>query len=63
MTDVIVDLEKELLEIKKINGKKVLSCKDAQSIAIKHGVQNNQVGTLCNKLKIKIVKCQLGCFK
>ncbi len=39
-----------------------ISCALAQKIAIENKVSMKQVGDLLNKLKIKIIQCQLGCF-
>lgn len=39
-----------------------ISCALAQKIALDNRVPMKQVGDLLNKLKIKIVQCQLGCF-
>ena len=39
-----------------------ISCAMAQKIAIENKVSMKQVGDLLNKLKIKIIQCQLGCF-
>ena len=39
-----------------------ISCAMAQKIAVENKVSMKQVGDLLNKLKIKIVQCQLGCF-
>jgi len=39
-----------------------ISCAMAQKIAIENKIPMNQVGNLLNKMKIKIIQCQLGCF-
>lgn len=39
-----------------------ITCALAQKIAIDNKVPMKQVGELLNKLKIKIIQCQLGCF-
>lgn len=39
-----------------------ISCTVAQKIAVENKVSMKQVGDLLNKLKIKIIQCQLGCF-
>lgn len=39
-----------------------ISCALAQKIAIKTKVPMKRVGDLLNQMKIKIIKCQLGCF-
>ena len=52
-------LEKEL-EASLVNGR--LSCAVAFKIAKKLKVTPRQVGNTANKLNIKIINCQLGCF-
>ncbi|WP_432401840.1 hypothetical protein [Wukongibacter sp. M2B1] len=42
--------------------KKYLDCAVAFKIAGKLNVDISTIGQLCNKEKIKISKCQLGCF-
>lgn len=44
-------------------GKRVLRCADAFRIAGECSAGLALVGQICNELKIKIVQCQLGCFK
>lgn len=44
-------------------GRYVLTCSQAFSIAREHGVEVGAIGQLCNREKIKIAGCQLGCFK
>ncbi|MHC4061473.1 MAG: hypothetical protein ACYSUC_11725 [Planctomycetota bacterium] len=43
--------------------KKELSCVEAFDIAERFGVEKLEVGRICNAYKIRIRKCQLGCFK
>ena len=52
-------LEKTLLEKSKENR---ITCKDALEIAETLSVSPAQVGEECDRLKIKISGCQLGCF-
>lgn len=40
-----------------------IACRQALKIAEEMGVSPRKIGALLNKLKIKIVSCQLGCFK
>lgn len=40
-----------------------LPCAVAQDLARKLGVPMISIGEAANELKIKISKCQLGCFK
>ena len=39
-----------------------LSCEAAHSIGKELNVPLQEIGKLCNELKIKISSCQLGCF-
>ncbi len=45
------------------DGRMTLACPAAFRIAEEFSVDIVSIGQLCNKLKIKIVQCQLGCFK
>ncbi len=42
--------------------KKFISCSQAFSIAEKLNVAPGEIGKECNKIGVKIMKCQLGCF-
>jgi hypothetical protein len=46
-----------------IDGKKKLTCGKAFQIAQKHSVSLKEIGDSCNDNKVKIAKCQLGCFE
>jgi len=39
-----------------------LTCAQAHALAKKLDVTLQELGALCNELKIKISACQLGCF-
>jgi hypothetical protein len=39
-----------------------LSCETAHELAKKLNISLQEIGALCNELKIKIAACQLGCF-
>ncbi|MEW5785478.1 MAG: hypothetical protein AB1767_10465 [Bacillota bacterium] len=39
-----------------------LPCRKAFALAAETGLEVAAIGKLCNKLKIKIIRCQLGCF-
>lgn len=39
-----------------------LPCKKARELAEGCGVSLSEIGRVANKLKIKIVECELGCF-
>ena len=45
------------------DGRLVLPCKRALGIAEDLDVPPAEVGHACNEQRIKIVGCQLGCFK
>ena len=52
-------LEQHLYEISKENR---IHCSTALAIAKSLGIPAGEVGKAANRLKIKISKCQLGCF-
>jgi hypothetical protein len=56
---VIPELEEEI-KSSLIDGR--LPCEIAFKVAKKMKVSPREVGEAANRLKIKIVKCQLGCF-
>jgi len=39
-----------------------LSCEKAHALAKEQDVSLQEIGKICNELKIKITACQLGCF-
>jgi hypothetical protein len=39
-----------------------LSCEKAHDLARELNVSLQEIGAVCNELKIKISACQLGCF-
>lgn len=39
-----------------------LSCENAHALGKELGVTLQEIGAVCNELKIKIKDCQLGCF-
>jgi hypothetical protein len=45
------------------DGRLTLRCGEAFGLAEKHGVAPAEIGRVCNEQHIKIVGCQLGCFK
>ena len=45
------------------DGKKRLPCPQAFKLSEDHGVPLKEIGAICNRNDIKIVSCQLGCFK
>ena len=42
--------------------RKKLRCQDALAIADRCEVSPGEIKKLCNRLEIKIIACQLGCF-
>ena len=44
------------------DGKQTLACADALRLANEYGVELSTIARICNAGKIKITKCQLGCF-
>jgi len=45
------------------DGKKRLACAQAFKLSQKHAISLKEIGEICNDHSIKIVSCQLGCFK
>jgi hypothetical protein len=45
------------------DGKRILSCPQAFRLAEEHNIPLSEIGEICNSNDIKIVGCQLGCFK
>ncbi len=58
MNAKLIESLKETAE--KNNGK--ITCAQAWEIADKFSVTKAEIGKQINELKIKITKCQLGCF-
>ncbi len=55
--------EEEVIErIKKASKNGKISCRAAHKVAGELNVSVRRVGKLINKLNLKIVACQLGCF-
>ena len=46
-----------------VKGVKKLSCGEAFRLAGELEIHVSEIGRICNKQKIKICNCQLGCFK
>ena len=51
---------RELIRDRQRDGK--LSCAEIFRIAEETGISRSRAGTIMNELKVKVVKCQLGCF-
>lgn len=49
-------------EIRRSSENNRLSCEKAHALAKELNVPLQEIGKLCNELKIKIAACQLGCF-
>ena len=50
----------EAIHLASVNNR--LSCEKAHELAKDLNTSLQQIGALCNELKIKIAACQLGCF-
>ncbi len=46
-----------------VNGKMKLPCTKAFQISRENGISLEEIGEICDEEKVKIVHCQLGCFK
>ena len=44
------------------DGRLIFSCAQAFKLADKHGMKLVDIAQVCDDNKIKLVKCQLGCF-
>ena len=44
-------------------GRKILSCSEASKLSQEHGISLKEIGEACNEHGIKIIECELGCFK
>jgi len=51
------------LTVKESASEGTLSCERALELAQELGVHPVEIGKTCNNLGIKIVACQLGCFR
>ncbi|MFH0974507.1 MAG: hypothetical protein V1874_01850 [Spirochaetota bacterium] len=45
------------------DGKKKLSCAQAIKISQDRNISLKEIGEICNSNSIKIIECELGCFK
>jgi len=48
---------------KEVEGRKRMPCAEALRLAAELGVQPGAIGRICHERNIKIVACQLGCFR
>ena len=44
-------------------GKKKLTCAQALKLSQEHDLSLREIGETCNRHSIKIIGCELGCFK
>ena len=49
-------------QAQEVDGRKKLACAQAFELANEFQVEVIEIGLICNRQKIKICKCQLGCF-
>jgi hypothetical protein len=57
------DLTNAVIErAQEIDGKKRLACAEAFRLSQELNAELAEIGRICNRQKIKICKCQLGCF-
>jgi hypothetical protein len=54
--------EKMIAAVQTASANKQLSCEKAHELAKELNISLQEIGALCNELKIKIAACQLGCF-
>jgi hypothetical protein len=54
--------EKMIEAVQMASVNKQLSCEKAHELAKELNTSLQEIGALCNELKIKIAACQLGCF-
>lgn len=45
------------------DGRRILRCADAFKVAEALDIPLREITRICNHHKVKIVQCQLGCFK
>ncbi len=58
------DITKALLKrVQEVDGRKKLQCAEAFELAQQFETGIIEIGRICNQHKIKICKCQLGCFR
>jgi hypothetical protein len=51
-----------LAKAQESKGKKKLTCSEAFELAKRFNVEVIEIGRVCNQRKVRICKCQLGCF-
>ncbi len=45
-----------------VEGRRVLTCAQALSLAAELGVEPARIGQICDQENIRLGRCQLGCF-
>jgi len=63
MNERIEPREAVVRAAREVDGRKVLSCSEAFELAEKLSLSRQAIGVLCNETGVRIVACQLGCFK
>jgi hypothetical protein len=56
LTRIVLDRSKE------VNGRRILACAEALSLAAELGVEPRRIGQVCDQENIRLGSCQLGCF-
>ena len=46
-----------------VDGKKKLACAEAFKLSREHDISLKEIGEICNRHEIKVIACELGCFK
>ena len=54
--------EKMIEAVKRASENNRLSCGKAHELARELNTSLQEIGAICNELKVKITGCQLGCF-
>lgn len=49
-------------KIKELSSDGKITCAQAEMVAKECGISRRAVGEIINKLELKIISCQLGCF-
>ncbi len=49
-------------KIKELSMEGKITCAQAEMVAKEYGLSRRAVGELIDKLELKIISCQLGCF-
>jgi len=47
---------------KEVDGRRILTCAEALNLAAELGVEPRRIGQACDREKIRLSSCQLGCF-